>query len=94
MAMRKKTEQKINEFKNQTGGYPFKERDLEGYISIQTLFKYDLIEPAEIVTEISIDDLIRKINGMIGEDCYNMIGYYKREGDKVYYHEDGYYKFK
>lgn len=95
MGMRAITAERINKFKNEINNQPFKESDLITYnVSIQTLFKYGLIEHTEKITEISLDELITEINEMMGYDCCDMTGYYTREDDKIYYHEVDYYKFK
>ena len=95
MAMTNATIRKINTFKKIMKGQPFTKEDLEANncVTLQTLEKYNLVRSEDVKVEVSIDELIETINDMIGWDCYEMTGYYSKEGDKIYYNKYGYYQF-
>ena len=86
--MKEETARKIEALREKVNNGYFTKKDAKGIVSITTLRKYDLIESVEVETareEITIDELIKDVNEMIGEDCYGMEGYYERVDDKIFY---------
>lgn len=96
--MKIETINKIETLKNKINNNFFTEKDCQGIISLQTLRRYNLIEYVFIEThreEITLEQLIKEINSMIGEDCYYDKGEYIQENGKIFYiiNEWG-YRFK
>ena len=96
--MRDETMKKIETMREKAVNGFFTERMAKGIVSISTLKKYNLIETTYMEVErreITIDELIENINGMIGEDCYYCDGRYERVNNKIFYIREEYgYKFK
>lgn len=98
--MREETRKAIEIAKEKFGERAFGKDELKGLVSVQTLKKYDLVESTVIKDkkEVSLDELIKDANEMIGEDCYyggDHDYYYERDGEKIYYVDEYYgYKFK
>lgn len=86
--MREETARKIEALREKVGNGIFRERDVKGYVSISTLRKYGFISSATERKEVSLDELLTKVNEMIGEDCYGMEGWYEREGEKIFFCND------
>lgn len=96
--MKEETAKRIENFKNEIGNRPFTEKEIKGIVSLSTLYKYKLIKSVEVEVyreEVTLDELINTVNDMMGEDCYGCEGYYKREGNKIFYvRTDWRYVFK
>lgn len=93
--MREETARKIEMLKEKVGDGIFREKDVKGFVSMSTLWKYKLIESVVERQEVTLDELIQDANEMIGEDCYCAVGYYEREGDKIFFCiDEDRYRFK
>lgn len=88
--MNQETKQRIIELKKEFKDNFFTRDDLwrsRWYVPMSTLRKYKLIESVKLEKkeEITIDELIERVNSWIGDDLYGMKGEFRREGEKIYF---------
>ena len=95
--MKEKTAKKIEMVRKKVNNESFTEADIKEIISIPTLKKYNLIEVVDteiIRKEITIDELIKKVNSVIKNNSY-CDGYYEKINNKIFYTRRIWkYKFK
>lgn len=77
----------------------FTREQTAGFVSVQTLKKYDLIETVseeKVLAEYTLDEFIETVNGWMGDDLYGMAPvWFERDGDKVLEKVRNYgYRFK
>lgn len=84
--MKEATRKNIKALQNKVGNNVFTEKDCEGLVSISTLKKNGLVKEAwgeKVLEEVSIDELIRFTNDLIG--YYNEYDFtFKKENGKIY----------
>ena len=89
--MKNETIEKIEKLRVKVGDKAFTKEATYGIISMNTLYRYDLVEKVVTKnrTEVTLEELIEDVNSMIGEDCwFDAQGhdyYYEQDNGKIYY---------